>query len=236
MAKDKEKKNSILGDTYIKKGSDEIVIRAGLKLFIAWIVFAVLVGVYVYVFFLKTDKTVAAGNTDNQKASFELTVDESVLKECDNQEINKLIRGYLDARIACDQEKLKELVTTPEEFDDMTSVKSASEYTESYEGTKCYIADGKNDTEYILIVVSQIHIKNVKSTPLDVMNFYIVEKDGNYLIDNSKLSDDTTAFINTFIAQEKVQELYIQVKDDIDKCLKEDTTFSDFYNTIHMQQ
>lgn len=50
------KKNSFLGDTYIKTKEGEIVIRAGMKLAIGWVIFALLCSCYVYAFLSENPK------------------------------------------------------------------------------------------------------------------------------------------------------------------------------------
>ena len=56
------KKNSFLGDTYIKTKEGEIVIRAGMKLAIGWVIFALLCSCYVYAFFIRKPKIVPGEN------------------------------------------------------------------------------------------------------------------------------------------------------------------------------
>ena len=53
IGKLRNKKSSFLGDTYIKTKNGEIVIRAGMKVVIGWIVFALLCVGYVYAFFIR---------------------------------------------------------------------------------------------------------------------------------------------------------------------------------------
>ena len=56
IGKLRNKKSSFLGDTYIKTKNGEIVIRAGMKVVIGWIVFALLCVGYVYAFFIREPK------------------------------------------------------------------------------------------------------------------------------------------------------------------------------------
>ena len=66
------KKNSFLGDTYIKTKEGEIVIRAGMKLSIGWVIFALLCSCYVYAFFIRKPKIVPGENN-----TVELTIPEN---------------------------------------------------------------------------------------------------------------------------------------------------------------
>ena len=59
-----------------------------------------------------------------------------------NQDINALIITYLNAYASCDQNLLKECVTDPSQFDDMTNVQSQSKIITAYTNINCYTVNG----------------------------------------------------------------------------------------------
>lgn len=118
------KKNSFLGDIYIKTKEGEIVIRAGMKLAIGWVIFALLCSCYVYAFFIRKPKIVPGENN-----TVELTIPENAsYKKSDVSEINDLVSKYLTAKAACDQATLQSLVMDPTEFDDMSVLENSAKY------------------------------------------------------------------------------------------------------------
>jgi hypothetical protein len=230
---DTKKVSSLLGDTYIQTKNDRLVIRAATKLKICWVIFIVLCGLYVYNFFIKQPETFVPGR-DNT-STVEVPEDAS-FKKCDIDEINTLIKSYLEARVTCNQDTLKSLVSDPTEYDDMSVVESSAEYIYDYDNTTCYIVDGYSENEYIVIELSNISITDVTSKPLDVMTFYVVMNDeGSYVIDNSSLSDEQQAYENDVKSRQEIQDIYIHVKENIDYLVENDETFSAFYNKIYGQ-
>ena len=154
----RNKKSSFLGDTYIKTQNGEIVIRAGMKVVIGWIVFALLCVGYVYAFFIREPK--AEPGADN---TVELAIPENAsYKKSDVSEINDLVSKYLTAKVACDQATLQSLVTDPTEFDDMSVLESSAKYLKGFEDTTCYLADGYAEGEYVVVELSYMDIADVE--------------------------------------------------------------------------
>lgn len=231
----KKRKSSqldILDDDYIK---DNMMDKSGGKtvlLIIAWIIFAVLCASYVYVFFIRKGKEEKIPGKDNTVV-LEIP-DGANYSRCEIEEINQLIYNYLLARVNCNQKTLKTLVTDPSQFDDMTVINQAAEYIKGYNETTCYIANGYDENGYIVIELSYLKISNVLSEPLDIMSFYVVkDANGEYKIDNSKLSVEVANYVSEVKATQNIQDIYIHVKENNDYLLDTDTTFADFYNLIN---
>lgn len=224
-----EKKSSILGDTYIKTKNDTLVIRAGLKLFICWIIFVILTLAYVYFFFVRdTEEFPGRDNT------VELDIPENAsYAKCEIDEINTLIEDYLNATVSCNQEKLQSLVTDSSKFDDMTTLENISVYLRGYNNITCYIADGYQEGEYIIIELSNMVIANVESQPLDIQSFYVItDSDGSYKINNGDLSEETENYITSFKGTDEIQDIYIHVKENIEYLIETDEVFNGFYSLI----
>ena len=150
-----------------------------------------------------------------------------------NQDINALIITYLNAYASCDQNLLKECVTDPSQFDDMTNVQSQSKIITAYTNINCYTVNGFDDTATIVYPVTNISIIDVAATPLDIPGpFYVVNQNGQYLIENTELSEDVKAYMSKVDKTDDIQDLYKMVKDDEDKCAEEDPAFKDFLNRL----
>ena len=202
------KKNSFLGDTYIKTKEGEIVIRAGMKLAIGWVIFALLCSCYVYAFFIRKPKIVPGENN-----TVELTIPENAsYKKSDVSEINDLVSKYLTAKAACDQATLQSLVTDPTEFDDMSVLENSAKYLKGFEDTTCYLADGYAEGEYVVVELSYMDIADVESKPLDIVTFYIItDQDGSYKIANGELSNAQLSYLNSFKASKDIQDIYAHI-------------------------
>lgn len=230
--KKKSSRLDILDDDYIKENMTHKSGGRTVVLIIAWIVFAVLCASYVYVFFIRKDKEEKVPGKDNTVV-LEIP-DGANYRRCEIAEINQLINNYLLARVNCNQETLKMLVTDSSQFDDMTVLEQAAEYIIGYDETTCYIADGYDENGYIVIELSYLKISNVQSEPLDIMSFYVVkDENGEYKIDNSELSSEVSNYISGVKATQNIQDIYIHVKENNDYLLNTDTTFADFYNLIN---
>lgn len=200
----------------------------GRALAVLWIVFVVLTAGYVYLFHINTnfmeDDTTGRDNTVNieipEGASYSL---------CTIDEINQLVNNYLLARTKADQGTLQRLVTDPKEFDDMAGIQIAAEYITGYTRTTCYMVPGYTSDSYIIYELSNLNIKDVNSNPLDIRSLYVTrQSDGTYKINNSKLSDEESAYINDVTAAEDVQMIYKHVKENNDYLQRTDETFKKF--------
>lgn len=203
---------------------------SGVTLILLWIVFAALVGGYIYAFFINgklfSEDTMGKNNTVQidipAGAKYSL---------CTIDEINQLVNNYLMARTKADQTTLQRLVTDPSEFDDMKSVQIAAEYITAYNKTTCYIVPGYTADSYIVYELSNLTIKDVDSEPLDIRSMYVIKQaDGSYKINNSTLSDAESAYINDATASDDIQAIYEHVKENNDYLLRTDESFKKFQN------
>ena len=150
-----------------------------------------------------------------------------------NLDINSLMIEYYAALAVCDKNKLVTLVTDPSVYDDMTPYEQKSQIITHYSNINCYTVPGNTEDSTVLYVTCNINIAGVTSAPMNISHFYIVKTAEGYKINNGPLDEATTAYINEVSASADVQELYKNVKTNIDECLLADPTFAEFYNTIY---
>ena len=190
---------------------------------IIWAVFLVVVAAGVVLF---------AANYGKLKKATEDKKTEKVYEKNTHSEINILVRKYLTALTNCDQDNLKMMVTDPSQFDDMTIYINRSNNVTGYEDIDCYTLPGMTDNSYLVYVVSYVSLKDVKSTPMDIMVFYIVNSEGELLINNQtdpKIQD----YIDQKTLEQDIQDVYRMVKEDEDRCYEEDETLRQFYDRIN---
>ena len=151
-----------------------------------------------------------------------------------NQDINALIITYLNALASSDQDILKACVTKPDVFNDMANIQSQSKIITSYSNINCYTVEGLDENSTLVYAVANISITGIEVTPLDMLGpFYVVKKDGHYLIDNGQLSDEVNKFISKANKDNDIQELYQMVKDDEDAKAAQDPAFKDFLDKLN---
>lgn len=200
----------------------------GTALIMLWILFVTLLGVYIYCFFI--NKNLFNEDVNGRDNSVLMDIPEnSIYSLCTADEIKQLINNYLLARTKADQSTLQRLVTDPSEFDDMTSIEIAAKYITAYNRTTCYVAAGYTTDSYIIYELSNLTIKDVESSPLDIRSFYVTrQQDGSYRINNSQLSSEEKAYIDSVTASKDVQDIYRHVKENNDYLLNNDETLKEF--------
>lgn len=200
----------------------------GTALIMLWILFVTLLGVYIYCFFI--NKNLFNEDVNGRDNSVLMDIPEnSIYSLCTADEIKQLINNYLLARTKADQSTLQRLVTDPSEFDDMTSIEIAAKYITAYNRTTCYVAAGYTTDSYIIYELSNLTIKDVESSPLDIRSFYVTRlQDGSYRINNSQLSSEEKAYIDSVTASKDVQDIYRHVKENNDYLLNNDETLKEF--------
>ena len=189
---------------------------------IIWAVFLVVAIVGVFVFLKNYGKLKKASDKESAK----------IYEVNKHSDINFLIKRYLGALTGCDQETLKNLVTDPSQFDNMTIYISRSNNVTGYENIDCYTVDGLTEDSKLCYVVANVSLKDVNSKPKDIMVFYVVNVDGKYLI-NNEVDQKIQDHIDNMTVKKDIQDIYKAVKVDEDKCYEEEETLRKFYEKIN---
>ncbi|SNU05882.1 hypothetical protein SAMN06297422_10598 [Lachnospiraceae bacterium] len=151
-----------------------------------------------------------------------------------NPDINALIITYLSAMASGDQDILKSCVTEPSKFDDMSVVQNQSKIITAYSNINCYTVQGIKKSDTIVYAVANISIVGIESTPLDMLGpFYIVDKNGEYLIYNGEISDSTQKYIDKAGKDKDIQELYQMVKKDEEEKAEKEPAFKEFLDRLN---
>lgn len=213
---------------------------AGLLLLFGWLIFLLLLLVFYFYFMdkinfkelLGKETTVATteGPISDNPEAFETKYSYQTNA---NLDINSLMIEYYAALAVCDQAKLVTLVTDPGVYDDMTPYEQKSQIITHYSNINCYTVAGNTEDSTILYVTCNINIAGVESAPMNISQFYIVKTADGYKINNSALDGATASYIEEVSASADIQELYRNVKANIDSCLQQDPTFAEFYNKIY---
>lgn len=213
---------------------------AGLLLLFGWLVFLLLVLVFYFYFMDKIDFNKLLGRettTESTEGPVSNNPEQYETKYSyqtnANLDINSLMIEYYAALAVCDQNKLASLVTDPSVYNDMTPYEQKSQIITHYSNINCYTVPGTTQDATILYVTCNINIAGVESAPMNISQFYIVKTAEGYKINNGVLDEATTNLISEISASADIQELYRNVKANIDECLAKDPTFAEFYNKIY---
>ncbi len=209
-----------------------------LLLIFGWLVFILLALIFYFYFmdeldfFKKNETTTEAvqGPLDESTEQYETKFSYKTNADLD---INSLIIEYYAALAVCDQAKLKSLVTDGSVFDDMTPYEQKSQVITHYSNINCYTMPGYTDDAILLYVTCNINISGVNSAPMDISQYYIIKTSEGYMINNGALDEATTAYIQQQNQTADIQELYQNVKINVDNCISTDPTFAEFYNKIN---
>lgn len=213
---------------------------AGLLLLFGWLVFLLLVLVFYFYFMDKIDFNELLGRETTAETTEGPISDNPDKYETKysyqtnaNLDINSLMIEYYAALAVCDQNKLVTLVTDPSVYNDMTPYEQKSQIITHYSNINCYTVAGNTEDTTILYVTCNINIAGVESAPMNISQFYIVKTSEGYKINNGALDEATNSYIAEVSSSADIQELYRNVKANIDSCLTSDPTFAEFYNKIY---
>ena len=201
--------------------------KAGVKVYALvffWILFVFLVVVFLFYFmkdlpFFNKDKE--ASNTDVAEVIYEVNA---------YPEINMLITEFLSHIVSGNEDGLRTLVLDPNAS--MEQYMNRALYITEFSNINCYTLPGYSEKDTIVYVTYNITIPEVESKPIDIQQFYVINTDYGYRIDNTTPSVEVATYINEQNLTESVQELYESIKNSIDQSLIDDPTFATFYDEI----
>ncbi len=193
-------------------------------LIMVWVIFIILAGAGIVLYATNYKEIKKAVNVQHN--------DKKIYETNSNLDINVLISTYLNALTDCDQKTLQTLVTNPSQFDNMTVYLSRAQNVIGYSHIDCYTLKGKAENEYLCYVIANVSLKDVKSTPKDIMVYYIIKKNDEYLIYND-MDNEVDKYIDEMTLYDDIQELYKIVKDDEDNCYNTDKTLREFYEKLN---
>lgn len=201
--------------------------KAGVKVYALvffWILFVFLVVVFLFYFmkdlpFFNKDKE--ASNTDVAEVTYEVNA---------YPEINILITEFLSHIVSGNEDGLRTLVLDPNAS--MEQYMNRALYITEFSNINCYTLPGYSEKDIIVYVTYNITIPEVESKPIDIQQFYVINTDYGYRIDNTTPSVEVATYINEQNLTESVQELYESIKNSIDQSLIDDPTFAAFYEEI----
>lgn len=159
------------------------------------------------------------------------------LKSKGYPEIAKLMKAYYKAKLDCSIDKLKALVSDPDNIPTKKKLKKEAQFFDEYRHLKCYVKKGYAEGTYIVFTYYDIKITNIKTlVPALTENYVITQDDGSMKIIYGKLDDRTNKYYKARKKDSDVKKLKKKVNTKFKKALKKDKTLKTFYKNLMKAQ
>lgn len=227
-------------DSEIHMGNDTLYISPKLKLILGWSLF-VLCCVLVYAImgnpFTNLGVKEEPGDIKQEVLKSDVDTDEAhetilPYEKNEDEDLNAFIMDYFAAITTCDNQKLQDMVTDPSPYSSDELLQKKAEFITSYDNITVYTKDGPDEGSYVAFVVSNLTIKDVNSSPYDIVVLYIVTGAQGFRIMNGTLPAETQEYIAKIKGDKDIQKVFSSVAKQNEKLTKKDSTLKDFYDII----
>lgn len=186
-----------------------------------------------------TKKSQGTENSDKDIKVTEETKESNVskgksgLKVNADEKIDKLIKSYLNATLACDKDTLENIVTKVENVD-MEELEAKKKLIEEYQNVECYSMEGIKEGDYLVYVYSELKFVGVATAAPGLMRLYVItEEDGTVKIELGLQSQKIRDLIAKADESEDVKEIINTVNYKLEEAINNDSTLRDFYSKIN---
>lgn len=154
--------------------------------------------------------------------------DDGTLLEDGYPDINELIEKYLAARVACDMDTIKELVSNTSIISLKTLQKEA-EYIESYNNISCFTIKAPDEESFVVYVYEELKIGGIDTLAPGMIRLYVrMNPDGKPVIYFGQVEDDTIDFIEATGNDVKVIQLIDRVNKKLEEAMTSDKNLKAF--------
>lgn len=222
-------------DSKLKINGKEIVINTKEKLITGWSLFALLLIIFIAVSVsgVHTQKNTSKKSTNEASTEAEITLDANKYPE-----INDLIANYFNARIACDTETLKSIVSDPTEFDNDAALKAEASVVENYQNYTVYTTELSDGNGYFILVAYDAKMIGADTLAPGIKKFYVYSDENEQLkINNSSVLDDAiTSEINACLESADTQSLIRGVSEAYTQALQSDSNLKAIVDSMQANQ
>lgn len=239
-------------NTEITLGGEKITIPPVLKLLGAWVVFVLVLVIFISTVKKQNDKTPGDNTVANQTgqegqaatdetgqpvsdSSGGTTAPEQIttpMQESADPDLNQFVADYLTAMTTCNAEALKQMVTDPTVYDDMSSLQARAQFIQAYINLKCYTKAGPVENSLIVFAVTNTTLANIATAPMDFMTLYIEKIETGYVINNYTQSDDVKAYIETLKQDSDIQAVMRDIETYNSMAIENDADLKAFYQML----
>jgi uncharacterized protein YgiM (DUF1202 family) len=181
----------------------------------------------------KADQQREAEIIEEQIAEQEENVEQAnSLSTEEHPEINNLIQLYFDSMANNDVESLKTILAEMHPEDE-ASVKTGSEYTESYNNIVCYTKPGKTENSYVVFACYEAKFVGINTTAPGLLSFYVQTKEDGSLYIQNKLEDGLKEYIQNLVVEDsEVANLFEASQKRYEQALADDATLKEFVASL----
>lgn len=245
LGKSKDKKNKADKTKTDKKGKKKSDVKSFALVF-CWLLF-ILLAVVFYFYFMgdlpglgkKDDATTTESSTTGADTTSSNTTSDVVTEETTlglsyevnaNPAINELISQFLSYIVAKDEAGIRTLVMDPN--GNVQYYLDRGTCISNFTNINCYTLPGYTEDATLVYVIYNITIPDVVSEQIDIQQFYVINTESGYKVDNREYSPEVATYIEQQLLTEDIQNLYILVKDSIEQSIANDPTFAEFYEEL----
>ncbi|HHT96543.1 MAG TPA: hypothetical protein GXZ90_01440 [Clostridiales bacterium] len=148
-------------------------------------------------------------------------------------EINELIAQYFVAKINCDVDKIKELLSNSSKAIETDILQKETEHIEDFRNIKVYTKPSILEGSYIAYVYHEVKFTSINTLAPGLSKFYIVTDENNdYKIFSGELEDEIALYNIARNDDEDVVKLIKKTKKNGEEAKKNDQDLAEFWSGI----
>lgn len=145
-----------------------------------------------------------------------------------NEDVNKLVKTYLNAKLKNDIENFESLVNDTSLLD-LEDIERKTKYIEEYQNLICYTSKGIAEGTYIVYAYHEIKFTSIDTLAPAMNEFYIkTSKNGNPYIYLGEIDEETEQYLSNVRESEEVMDLIYTVNDKLEQAVKDDEELAEF--------
>lgn len=155
------------------------------------------------------------------------------LEEGGYPEIEELIQKYYQAKVSCDKEKMKKILSNPDTAPTLEQMKADVHFVEEYQNIKCYTKKGYEENSYIVYAYHEIKYVNISTAAPATDNFYVItDSKGELKIYSDPYSEELEEYYFARRQDEDVQELIRLTNEKSKEAKKKDKLLDTFWTNL----
>lgn len=151
--------------------------------------------------------------------------------------IKTLMKDYYDAKLSCDVDMLKTIMSDPSDVPTKEDLKANVEYVDEFQALKCYAKKSYEEDSYIVIVYYEIKFMNIKTPAPAVKRFYVIpDNEGGYKIFSGVLDEKTQEYYDARLQDADIQTLIQDTEGKCEKAKSKDEFLKTFWEKLQALQ
>lgn len=144
------------------------------------------------------------------------------------EEINQLIKDYLNARVNCEEEKLKGLISGTSSLD-VVELQKKAEHVEGYQNIECYTLKSPTEGIYVVYVYEELKIMGIDTLAPGMIRLLVsLAEDGKPYVYFGPIDDGTLKFMKETEQSEEVKALIEKVNLKLEEAISGDSQLKEF--------